>query len=160
MVAPAADPADQFAPPPRIDEAPLLNRLNTIVSRVEDLSDSIREHQEKIADLGHRMDDNSYKTQQAMEHMQRQIEERLQTGLGEVIRANVQPELATLRAPMEAQSVRLAAVETRLERVETIQVESMNALDVRFADLGFQTRLALSGGGLVTLAAILIVLLR
>jgi len=34
------------------------------------------------------------------------------------------------------------------------------ALDVRFGDLAYQTRMALSAGGLVTLAAILVVLLR
>ena len=159
MAAPTAD-QDQVQPAPRMDDMPVLNRLNTVVQRVEELADSIREHQDKITDLGHRLDDNTYRQQQALEHLQHQMEERLQTGLGDTIRAAVQPEVTTVRAPLEAQAVRLAAVENRLERVETIQIESMNALDTRFADLGFQTRLALSAGGLVTLAAILIVLLR
>jgi hypothetical protein len=107
-----------------------------------------------------RFEESSARQRDAIESLERTLEDRIQGRVGETVRSVVQPEVQALRPGIEAQAARLASVENRLERVETIQVESMNALDVRFGDLAFQTRLALSAGGLVTIGAMMVVLLR
>ncbi len=145
-------------------EDAILNRLNVIVSRIDSLAQVTHETRERLERVELHFDEAAVKQNQALDSMERRIEQglddRIQGKLPEMVRHVVQPEIGVLRAPLEAQSVRLAAVENRLERVESIQVESMNALDVRFGDLAYQTRLALSAGGLVTLGAIMVVLLR
>jgi hypothetical protein len=107
-----------------------------------------------------RFEESAARQREAFERLERSLDERIQSRVGEGVRAVVQPEIQILRPGIEAQAARLVAVENRLERVETIQVESMNALDVRFGDLAFQTRLALSAGGLITIAAVMVMLLK
>ena len=145
-------------------EDAILNRLNVIVSRIDSLAQVTHETRERLDRVELHFDEVAVKHNQALDNMERRIEkgldDRIQGKLPEMVRHVVQPEVGVLRAPLEAQSARLAAVESRLERVESIQVESMNTLDVRFGDLAYQTRLALSAGGLVSLGAIMVVLLR
>lgn len=145
-------------------EDAILNRLNVIVSRIDSLAQVTHETRERLDRIEVHFDEVAIKQNQSLDSMEKRIEQglddRIQGKLPDMVRQVVQPEVGVLRAPLEAQSARLAAVENRLERVESIQVESMNALDVRFGDLAYQTRLALSAGGLVTLVAIMVVLLR
>lgn len=158
MVAPLSD-TDVAPGTPRSEDA-VLSRLNQIATRLESLSHVSHETRERLDHLENRLDDANHRQQRSFEQVEQNVEERLHSRLGDTVRAVIQPELGVIRPPIEAQAARLAAVESRLERVETIQVESMNALDVRFGDLAFQTRLALSAGGLVTLAAVMVLLLK
>jgi hypothetical protein len=159
MVAPAIDNTSVASPAARGDD-PVLARLSRVVQRLDEVLEDGRETRTRIERLEMRFEETSDRQQRAMEQLERNVEEKLGGRIGESVRGVVQPELATFRPPIEAQAARLAAVESRLERVETIQVESMNALDARFSDLAYQTRLALSAGGLISLAAIMVVLLR
>jgi DNA repair exonuclease SbcCD ATPase subunit len=159
MVAPAIDNPPATSSTPR-GEDPVLSRLNRVVQRLDEVLEDNRETRTRIERLEMRFDEGSERQQRAMEQLERNVEEKLGGRIGESVKSIMQPELATFRPPIEAQAARLAAVESRLERVETIQVESMNALDSRFTDLAYQTRLALSAGGLISLAAIMVVLLR
>ncbi len=144
----------------RTGDDPVLVRLNRVVARLDEAIEDNHVTRQRIDRLEMRLEETADRHQRAIEQLERTMEDRLQNKLGEGVKAAIQPELAVFRPPIEAQAARLAAVESRLERVETIQVESMNALDARFGDLAFQTRLALSAGGLVTLAAVMVVLLR
>src|SRR5581483_787094 len=130
----------------RTGDDPVLARLNQVVARLDEAIEDNHVTRQRIDRLEMRLEETADRHQRAIEQLERTMEDRLQTKLGEGVKAAIQPGLA--------------AVESRLERVETIQVESMNALDARFGDLAFQTRLALSAGGLVTLAAVMVVLLR
>ena len=147
--APAGRPSDE-----------LLSRLNLIASRIDGLTQHSHETHDRIERLEMRFEEGSARQREALESIERALEERVQGRVADTVRAVVQPEVQALRPGIEAQAARLASVENRLERVETIQVESMNALDVRFGDLAFQTRLALSAGGLVTIGAIMVILLK
>ena len=138
----------------------LMSRLSLIASRIDGLTQHSHDTHDRIERLEMRFEESSARQREALEGFERTLDERLQRGIGETVRSVVQPEISILRPGIEAQAARLAAVENRLERVETIQVESMNALDVRFGDLAFQTRLALSAGGLITIGAIMVMLLR
>jgi chromosome segregation ATPase len=161
MVSTLSDTPGIPSPPPLprpSDE--LISRLSLIASRIDTLTDQGHDTRERIDRLERRFEESNARTRDAMEALDRTIEDRLSTRLPETVRNVVQPEVQTMRPGLEAQAARLASVENRLERVETIQVESMNALDVRFGDLAFQTRLALSAGGLVTLGAMMVILLR
>lgn len=158
MVAPALDAAP--APAPARGEDPVLTRLNRVVQRLDDVIEDNRETRTRIERLEMRFDESQERQQRQLEQLEQNIQENLGARVGETVKAAVAPELTVFRPPIEAQAARLAAVESRLERVETIQVESMNALDSRFSDLAYQTRLALSAGGLISLAAIMVVLLR
>ena len=158
MVAPAIDNPTQ-APAPR-GEDPVLARLNRVVQRLDEVLEDNRETRTRIDRLEMRFEENVEQQQRALEQLEKSVEEKVGARVGESVRSVVQPELSVFRPPIEAPAARLAAVESRLERVETIQVESMNALDARFSDLAYQTRLALSAGGLISLAAIMVVLLR
>ena len=163
MVAPAVDPtiaAEAAAAAQRAPSDELIRRLGAIAARIEEVADTGQDMRERVTHLEQRIEEISQRQMSSADVLEQRLDERLTPRMTEAVRQSVGPELATFRAPLEAQAVRLAAVENRLERVETIQVESMNALDVRFGDLAYQTRLALSAGGLVTLAAILVVLLR
>lgn len=146
---PAARPSDE-----------LMSRLNLIASRIDGLTQHSHDTHDRIDRIERRIDEESSRSREAFDRLQRDLDEKLTRQLTDSVRHGIQPEVQILRPSMEAQAARLAAVENRLERVETIQVESMNALDVRFGDLGFQTRLALSAGGLVTLGAIMDILLK
>ena len=158
MVAPAID-APAPASAPRGDD-PVLARLNRVVQRLDEVIEDNRETRTRIERLEMRVDESQERQQRQLEQLEQSIQENVGSRVGESVRAAVAPELTVFRPPIEAQAARLAAVESRLERVETIQVESMNALDARFSDLAYQTRLALSAGGLISLAAIMVVLLR
>lgn len=158
LVAPAID-APVAAASAR-GEDPVLSRLNRVVQRLDEVLEESRETRTRIERLEMRFDESQERQQRAIETLEQGIEERLGAKVGATVKAAVAPELVVFRPPIEAQAARLAAVESRLERVETIQVESMNALDARFSDLAYQTRLALSAGGLISLAAIMVVLLR
>lgn len=161
MVAPAVDPtttAEALSPRPPSDD--LVRRLGAIAARIEEVADTGVDMRDRVTHLEQRIEEIAQRQISAPEVLEQRLDERLTPRVIEAVKQSVGPELASFRAPLEAQAVRLASVENRLERVETIQVESMNALDVRFGDLAYQTRLALSAGGLVTLAAILVVLLR
>ena len=147
-------------PPPSRPSDELMSRLSLIASRIDGLTQHSHDTHDRIERLEMRFEESSARQRDAIEGLERTLEDRLQGRIGETVRAVVQPEVQTLRPGLEAQAARLASVENRLERVETIQVESMNALDARFGDLAYQTRLALSAGGLVTLGAIMVVLLR
>ena len=162
MVAPAVDTTNEEAPPspPRPPSDELARRLGAIAARIEEVADNGQDIRQRVTHLEQRLEEMAQRQMSAADVLEQRLDERLTPRMTEAVKESVGPELATFRAPLEAQAVRLAAVENRLERVETIQVESMNALDVRFGDLAYQTRLALSAGGLVTLAAILVVLLR
>jgi hypothetical protein len=138
----------------------LLRRLTAIAARIEEVADNGQDIRERVTHLEQRLEEVSQRQMSSADVLEQRLDERLTPRVSEAVRQSIGPELASFRAPLEAQAVRLAGVENRLERVETIQVESMNALDVRFGDLAYQTRMALSAGGLVTLAAILVVLLR
>ena len=158
MVALAIDaPAAPAAPR---GEDPVLSRLNRVVQRLDEVIEDNRETRTRIERLEMRFDESQERQQKQLEQLETNIQEKLGARVGESVKAAVAPELTVFRPPIEAQAARLAAVESRLERVETIQVESMNALDARFSDLAYQTRLALSAGGLNSLAAIMVVLLR
>ena len=158
MVAPALESSAH--PAPTRGEDPVLSRLNRVVQRLDEVLEDNRETRTRIERLEMRFEEGADRQQRAMEQLERNVEEKLASRVGESVKAAVQPELSVFRPPIEAQAARLAAVESRLERVETIQVESMNALDARFGDLAYQTRLALSAGGLISLGAIMVVLLR
>lgn len=155
MVSTLSDVPGIPSPLPRPSDD-LMNRLSLIASRIDTLTDQGHDTRDRIDRLDRRVEESSGR----MEALERTIEDRLTIRLPEAVRDAVQPEIQSLRPGIDAQAGRLAAVENRLERVETIQVESMNALDARFGDLGFQTRLALSAGGLVTLGAMMVMLLR
>ena len=127
---------------------------------IDGLTQHSHDTHDRIERLEMRIEESSARQRESLESLERSIEDRIQGRIGETVRSVVQPEVQVLRPGIEAQAARLASVENRLERVETIQVESMNALDVRFGDLAFQTRLALSAGGLVTIGAIMVMLLR
>jgi hypothetical protein len=159
MVAPALDSPTGSAPAAR-GEDPVLARLNRVVQRLDEVLEDNRETRNRIERLEMRFDEGSERQQKQIEALEHSLEEKVSAKVGDAVRAAVAPELTVFRPPIEAQAARLAAVESRLERVETIQVESMNALDARFSDLAYQTRLALSAGGLISLAAIMVVLLR
>jgi hypothetical protein len=150
--------AEATVPRPPSDE--LMRRLALIAARVEEVADTGHDLRDRVVQLEQRLDDMAARQAAAADGLEQHLDARLTPRVADAVRQMVGPELAGFRAPLEAQAVRLAAVENRLERVETIQVESMNTLDVRFGDLAYQTRLALSAGALVTLAAILVVLLR
>lgn len=159
MVAPALD----NSPSPTLaqrGEDPVLSRLNRVVERLDEVLEEGRQTRTRVERLEMRFEESNERNQRAIEQLERSMEEKLGSRIGDSVKSAVQPELAVFRPPIEAQATRLAAVESRLERVETIQVESMNALDARFGDLAYQTRLALSAGGLITLGAIMVVLLR
>ena len=158
--APDASAGAEAGSLPRQPSDELVRRLALIASRVEEVADTGHELRDRVVQLEHRLGGLAARQAAVADELEQRLDERLTPKVADAVRQMVAPELAGLRAPLEAQAVRLAAVENRLERVETIQVESMNALDVRFGDLAYQTRLALSAGGLVTLAAILVVLLR
>jgi chromosome segregation ATPase len=162
MVAPAIDinAAEAAAAAPRQPSEELLRRLSAIAARIEEVADHGQDIRERVTHMELRLDELSQRQMSMADVLEQRLDERLTPRVTEAVRQSVGPELASFRAPLEAQAVRLAGVENRLERVESIQVESMNALDVRFGDLAYQTRMALSAGGLVTLAAILVVLLR
>jgi hypothetical protein len=162
MVAPTLENNADFGSPSaaRQPSDELLRRLTAIAARIEEVADNGQDIRERVTHLEQRLDELSQRQMASADILEQRLDERLTPRVSEAVRQSVGPELATFRAPLEAQAVRLAGVENRLERVETIQVESMNALDVRFGDLAYQTRMALSAGGLVTLAAILVVLLR
>jgi len=153
-----AGAAEAGAPRQPSDE--LVRRLALIAARVEEAADTGNELRDRVGQLEQRLDEMAARQAASVDVLEHHLDERLTPRVAEAVRQMVGPELAGFRAPLEAQAVRLAAVENRLERVETIQVESMNTLDARFGDLAYQTRLALSAGALVTLAAILVVLLR
>ncbi|TAK23226.1 MAG: hypothetical protein EPO26_08170 [Chloroflexota bacterium] len=155
--APAQSAADA-APQRPSDE--LIRRLNVIAGRIDDAIEGGRDTRERIGILEQRIEDMNQRQMRTFDTLEQRLDERLSPRIGEAVNAMVQPELASFRAPLEAQAVRLAAVENRLERVETIQVDSMSALDVRFGDVAYQTRLALAAAGLVTLCGIMVVLLR
>lgn len=159
MVAPIIE-SPTSAPSPRAGDDPVLARLNRVVQRLDEVLEDNRETRTRIERLEMRFDETAERQQRAMEQLERNVEEKISSRIGESVKGAVQPELSVFRPPIEAQATRLAAVESRLERVETIQVESMNALDARFGDLAYQTRLALSAGGLISLGAIMVVLLR
>ena len=158
--APEATAGSEAASLPRQPSDELLRRLALIAARVEQVADTGQELRDRVGQLEQRLDEMAARQAAAADGLEQHLDERLTPRVADAVRQMVSPEFAGFRAPLEAQAVRLAAVENRLERVETIQVESMNTLDVRFGDLAYQTRLALSAGGLVTLAAILVVLLR
>jgi hypothetical protein len=161
LVAPAIDTTSaEAASPPRPPSDELVRRLGAIAARIEEVADNGQDIRERVTHLEQRLEEMSQRQMSAADVLEQRLDERLTPRVTDAVKQSVGPELATFRAPLEAQAVRLAGIENRLERVETIQVESMNALDVRFGDLAYQTRLALSAGGLVTLAAILVVLLR
>ena len=147
------------APQPRPSDE-LMSRLSVIASRIDGLTQHSHDTHDRIDRLEMRFEDSSARQREAIESLERSLDDRMQGRLGEAVRTVLQPEVQGLRPGIEAQAARLAAVENRLERVETIQVESMNALDVRFGDLAFQTRLALSAGGLVTIGAVMVILLK
>jgi DNA repair exonuclease SbcCD ATPase subunit len=147
--APATRPSDE-----------LMSRLNLIASRIDGLTQHSHDTHDRIERLERRFDEEASRHRESFDQLERSLEDKLSHRLTDSVRAGIAPEIQILRPSMDAQSARLASVENRLERVETIQVESMNALDVRFGDLGFQTRLALSAGGLVTLGAIMVILLK
>ena len=148
------------APPTPRPSDELMSRLSLIASRIDGLTQHSHETHDRIERLEMRFEEGSARQREALESIERALEERVQGRVADTVRAVVQPEVQALRPGIEAQAARLASVENRLERVETIQVESMNALDVRFGDLAFQTRLALSAGGLVTIGAIMVILLK
>jgi len=158
MVAPALE--GPITPPSRGADDPVLARLSRVVQRLDDVIEDGQATRARLDRLEMRLEETSDRHQRAIEQLERNVEEKMQSRLTESVKGAIQPELSVFRPPIEAQAARLAAVESRLERVETIQVESMNALDARFGDLAFQTRLALSAGGLVTLGAVMVVLLR
>ena len=158
--APDASAGAEAGSLPRQPSDELVRRLALIASRVEEVADTGHELRDRVVQLEHRLGGLAARQAAVADELEQRLDERLTPKVADAVRQRVAPELAGLRAPLEAQAVRLAAVENRLERVETTQVESMNTLDVRFGDLAYQTRLALSAGGLVTLAAILVVLLR
>lgn len=145
--------------PQRVDEA-MIARLTQITHRLDQIAQDGHETRERLERLDARLEEAGRQQRQTAEEVERRSDERIRARVSEAVKSVVQPEISLLRPPVEAQAARLAAVEARLERVETIQVESMNALDVRFGDLGFQTRVALAGGGLISLGAIMVVLLR
>ncbi|MBM4419504.1 MAG: hypothetical protein FJ033_14510 [Chloroflexi bacterium] len=148
------------APAPPKPSEELVRRLNQIASQIDDVIDVHRVSHERMTMLEQRIDDMGQRQMRTFDTLEQRLEERLSPRISDSVRSYVQPELAGFRAPLEAQAVRLAAVENRLERVESIQVNSMNALDVRFGDVAYQTRLALAAAGLVSLAGMLVVLLR
>jgi hypothetical protein len=159
MVAPMQEaPAPQGQQSRPSDE--LMSRLSLIASRIDGLTQHSHDTHDRIERLENKFEESSARQRDAIESLERTVEDRIQMRVADGVRAVIQPEVQTLRPGIEAQAARMAAVENRLERVETIQVESMNALDVRFGDLAFQTRLALSAGGLVTLGAIMVILLK
>ena len=163
MVAPAVEPSngEVAAPsPPRAPSDELIRRLGAIAARIEEVADNGQDIRERVTHLEQRIDEIAQRQMSSADVLEQRLDERLTPRVTDAVKQSVGPELAGFRAPLEAQAVRLAAVENRLERVETIQVESMNALDARFSDLAYQTRLALSAGGLISLAAIMVVLLR
>jgi len=151
-------PLPAGTPPRPSDE--LMSRLSLIASRIDGLTQHSHDTHDRIERLEMRFEESSVRQRDAIESLERTLEDRFQGRIGETVRAVVQPEVQALRPAIEAQAARLASVENRLERVETIQVESMNALDVRFGDLAFQTRLALAAGGLVTIGAMMVILLK
>src|SRR5438477_12390050 len=138
----------------------LMSRLSLIASRIDGLTQHSHDTHDRMERLEMRVEESSARQRDALESLERSLEDRVQLRTAETVRAVIQPEIQVLRPGIEAGAARLAPVENRLERVETIQVESMNALDVRFGDLAFQTRLALSAGGLVTIGAIMVILLK
>jgi hypothetical protein len=138
----------------------LMSRLSLIASRIDGLTQHSHDTHDRMERLEMRFEEGSARQRDAIESLERSLEDRVQGRVADTVRAVIQPEIQVLRPGIEAQAARLASVENRLERVETIQVESMNALDVRFGDLAFQTRLALSAGGLVTIGAIMVMLLK
>ena len=164
MVAPAIDTTNGEAAAPQPPRAPpsdeLVRRLGAIAARIEEVADNGVDIRQRVTHLEERLEEIAQRQMGSADVLEQRLDERLTPRVTDAVKQSVGPELAGFRAPLEAQAVRLASVENRLERVETIQVESMNALDVRFGDLAYQTRLALSAGGLVTLAAMLVVLLR
>jgi hypothetical protein len=147
------------APQPRPSDE-LVSRLSLIASRIDGLTQHSHDTHHRIDRLEMRFEESSARQREAIESLERSLDDRIQSRLGDTVRTVLQPEVQVLRPGIEAQAARLVAVENRLERVETIQVESMNALDVRLGDLAFQTRLALSAGGLVTIGAIMVMLLK
>ena len=147
-------------PSPARPSDELMSRLSLIASRIDGLTQHSHDTHDRIERLEMRIEESSARQREALESFERALEERIQGRVGEAVRLVVQPEIQLLRPAIEAQAARMAAVENRLERVETIQVESMNALELRFGDLAFQTRLALSAGGLVTIGAVMVMLLR
>ena len=153
-------PDSHLSPPQPRPSDELVSRLSLIASRIDGLTQHSHDTHDRIERLEMRIEESSARQRESLESLERSIEDRIQGRIGETVRSVVQPEVQVLRPGIEAQAARLASVENRLERVETIQVESMNALDVRFGDLAFQTRLALSAGGLVTIGAIMVMLLR
>jgi hypothetical protein len=159
MVSTLSESSLPAAPPSRPSDE-LMSRLSLIASRIDGLTQHSHATHDRIERLEMRFEESSARQRDAIESLERTLEDRVQGRVGETVRSVVQPEVQALRPGIEAQAARLASVENRLERVETIQVESMNALDVRFGDLAFQTRLALSAGGLVTIGAMMVVLLR
>ena len=153
----------QDTPPSAAPSRPseeLMSRLSLIASRIDGLTEHSHDTHDRIERLEMRFEESSARQREAIESLERSFDDRIQGRVADTVRAVVQPEVQVLRPGIEAQAARLASVENRLERVETIQVESMNALDVRFGDLAFQTRLALSAGGLVTIGAIMVILLK
>jgi ElaB/YqjD/DUF883 family membrane-anchored ribosome-binding protein len=141
-------------------EDPLLTRLNRIIGRLDEVIEDGNLARTKLDRLDVRIEESLETQRRALEQLERNVDEKVQARVTEGVRAALQSEIGVLRPPIEAQAARLAAVENRLERVETIQVESMNALDARFGDLAAQTRIALAAGGLIALGAIMVVLLR
>ena len=161
MVAPMQDaPAPQAAPPASRPSDELMSRLSLIASRIDGLTQHSHDTHDRIDRLEMRVEESAARQREALESLERSLEDRVQSRVSEGVRAVVQPEVQVLRPGIEAQAARLVAVENRLERVETIQVESMNALDQKFVDLAYQTRLALSAGGLITIAAVMVMLLK
>src|SRR4051794_39540322 len=121
MVAPALDPTATSQSAQR-GEDPVLSRLNRVVQRLDEAMEENRENRTRVERIEMRIEESSERQQRAMEQLERNMEEKLGGRIGESVRGIVQPELAVSRPPIEAQAARLAAVESRLERVETIQV--------------------------------------
>src|SRR5438105_8619064 len=109
MVAPMQETAPQAQQPRPSDE--LMSRLSLIASRIDGLTQHSHDTHDRIERLEMRFEESSVRQRDAIESLERTLEDRFQGRIGETVRAVVQPEVQALRPAIEAQAARLAPVE-------------------------------------------------
>src|SRR5438105_15398977 len=109
MVAPMQETAPQAQQPRPSDE--LMSRLSLIASRIDGLTQHSHDTHDRIERLENRFEESSARQREAIESLERTVEDRIQSRVADGVRAVIQPEVQTLRPGIEAQAARMAAAE-------------------------------------------------
>src|SRR6187200_1836005 len=90
-------PETSLCPPPSRPSDELMSRLSLIASRIDGLTQHSHDTHDRIERLEMRFEESSARQRDAIESLERTLDERVQGRIGETVRSVVQPEIQTLR---------------------------------------------------------------